>query len=162
MERGNNAERHSAHVLPTETPSGANGRRPNGQFERGNLVALKTGERSRQQFDLQATERRDLSDAILKQLGHTDMSAAPETLKRFVDGTTQAVLLRDSAFLRVIESGGAITSNGRQRAAYAVWLKARNAAAADLETLGLRAEPKPVSNIAEAAARLHDAKDVNP
>ena len=84
---------------------------------------------------------------------------APEGLKAAVDGAVQAILLRDGAFARVVESGGPISLRGRNRSAFRVWMEAGDRAERYLKLLGLERrahlldsrEPDPRDAIATAA-----------
>jgi hypothetical protein len=84
--------------------------------------ALNTAERSA--TFLAATEalRREISSALLRDAGHTERDA-PEALKRVAEGLAQSVLIRDSAFARIAEAGGPLTSADRGRRAFVVWEK---------------------------------------
>ena len=73
--------------------------------------------------------------------GHTDIDA-PEALRRVADGLGQSVLIRDSAFARVAEAGGPLTSSDRARRAFDVWFKATTAVERHARTIGLKRIPR--------------------
>lgn len=58
--------------------------------------------------------------AYLHQCGYREADA-PRDLADISTGLAQAVLMRDSAFARIADSGGPTTIQGRTRAAYPVW-----------------------------------------
>ena len=55
--------------------------------------------------------------------------------------------LRDSAYVRIVESGGPLTSNGRTRRAYGVWLSASDRVERHLRLISLEQVPKLASSL---------------
>src|ERR1700676_1395472 len=94
-----------------------------GRFTPGNKAALVTGAHSAAFWRAQEEARREIVRAVVEDAGHAP-DDAPRALRLAADGIAQAVLLRDAAFQRVVESGGPMTSAGRVRRAYQVWLTA--------------------------------------
>ncbi len=107
----------------------------------GNQTALVAGHRSAAFWKAQAAALRELEDAVLSDAGHSRESA-PEALKQAASGLAQAVTIRDSAFSRVSESGGPLTSAGRTRRALVVWVQACDRVERHLRLVGLKREPK--------------------
>ena len=68
------------------------------------------------------------------------------------DGLAQAMLVRDSAYLRMVEAGGPLTSSGRTRRAFLVWTAALDRTEKHLRLIGLRREPRPAQTLAEVMA----------
>jgi hypothetical protein len=119
--------------------------------------ALVTGERSEHvQASLEST-RREISLAVLRDAGHSD-DDAPEALRRVAVGFAQAVLMRDSAFVRVVEAGGPMTSSDRARRAFDVWLKSALVVERHARTIGLRRVPKPTVSPLDYLAGRVDAE----
>jgi len=122
-----------------------------GRFTRGNRAALLVGERSSAFWNACEGARRDIAAAVIADQGHS-AEDAPRALWLAADGLAQAVLLRDAAFLRVVESGGPLTASGRTRRAYAVWEASSDRVVAHLRLIGLRRVPKPSPSIHEYIA----------
>src|SRR3954453_8897289 len=78
----------------------------------GNDLALVTGAHSRRFWAGLHSEQQAVRRALLADQGHTEADA-PEALIHAIDGAVQAVLLRDSAFVWIAESGGPTTLRGR-------------------------------------------------
>jgi hypothetical protein len=107
--------------------------------------ALATNEHS--ELFRKATEaaRHEIAGAVLRDQGH-DEESAPEVLRHAAAGFAQSVLLRDSAFARVAEAGGPMTSGDRTRRAFEVWVKAATAAERLARVIGLQRVPKPAAS----------------
>src|SRR5262249_48311418 len=91
-------------------------RDPSGRFVVGNRAALVVGQHWNQFWQAQDGARREIVAAIIADAGHTTEDA-PRALTLTAEGIAQASLLRDAAFLRVVESAGPLTSSGRTRRA---------------------------------------------
>jgi hypothetical protein len=143
-------------------PSSANGqesgdRDERGRFAFGNRAAVTTGARSQAFWRAHAEARSAFVEAVLADRGFTPADA-PRALLAAADGAAQAVLLRDSAFARIAESGGPMTLRGRRRAAFTVWQGACDRAEHFLRLVGLdrRARPvDPLTAIREAVAEAN-------
>ena len=82
----------------------------------GNGLAVVAGHRSVAFWNEHERDRRALQRAVVEDAGQT-LATAPQALLLAADGLAQAVLVRDSAFARVCEAGGPLTSAGRTRRA---------------------------------------------
>src|SRR5687767_6093684 len=102
----------------------------------GNRKALVAGAHSAAFWEAQAAARQETTDAVIADAGHRP-DGAPRTLVLAADGLAQAVLLRDSAFLRLVESGGPLTSSGRTRRAFTAWQAAADRVERYIRLLGL-------------------------
>src|SRR2546422_296730 len=124
-----------------ETPLGDDGRLtdrdPSGRFARGNRAAFVTGSRSAQFWTAHGAAIRDIVRDVIEDAGYTT-DDAPRALRLAADGAAQAALLRDSAFVRVVESGGPMTASGRTRRAFAVWTTATDRLERHLRLVGLK------------------------
>ena len=121
-----------------------------GRFVRGNRAALVVGERSAAFWTQHEQARRDLRTAVIIDAGHREADA-PKALQLAADSIAQTTLLQASAFAHLVESGGPLTSSGRTRRAYAVWLTATDRLERGLRLVGLRRVPKPApSSFSEA------------
>lgn len=127
-----------------------------GHATKGNGLALVAGHRSAAFWAAEAEERRELQRVLVEDAGHS-LDTAPRALLVAADGLAQAVLVRDSAFARVVESGGPLTSAGRTRRAFAVWTQALDRVERHLRLLGLERQEKPTLTLAEHVARKASA-----
>jgi hypothetical protein len=121
-----------------------------GRFVAGNQAALVTGEHSEAFWNAQEGARRAIEAACLSDKGHT-VEDAPKALLFAVESISQAVLIRDAAFRRVVESGGPLTSKDRQRAAFTVWQAAVDRLERHLRLLTLERTARDVNDSIEAA-----------
>jgi hypothetical protein len=120
------------------------------QFRGSRGLALVTGEHSALFWAEHEQTRREIRDSVIVDAGHTPADA-PTALALLADGIAQASLVRDSAFFRIAESGGPLSSAGRARRAFAVWLQSSTQLTNALRLVGLRRVPKPgPRSIAEA------------
>ena len=129
-------------------PSGADGptsdRGADGRFLRSNRAALIVGARSAAFWAAQDDARREIRRDVLNDKGYTEIDA-PRALGIAADGIAQAVLLRDSAFLRMVESGGPLTHGDRARRSFGVWQSAGDRLERYLRLVGLDRAPKPTT-----------------
>ena len=95
---------------------------------------------------------------IIQDAGHTSQDA-PKALQLAADSIAQAVLLQRSAFTRVVESGGPITSSDRTRRAYVVWQSSTDRVERGLRLVGLRRVPGPAPSLHEALAAAQELGD---
>ncbi len=90
---------------------------------------------------------------MLTDRGHTDEDA-PRALRLAAEGIAQAVLVRNSAFARMVEGGGPLSSSGRERRAFAVWTAALDRLERHLRLVGIeRTAPKRI-DLARALSGL--------
>jgi hypothetical protein len=94
-----------------------------------------------------------LRQAIVEDAGHT-ADDAPRALLVAADGLAQAVLVRDSAFARVVQQGGPLTSTGRTRRAFQVWTAALDRVERHLRLVGLSRVPAPAETFAQGMRRI--------
>src|SRR5262245_54326122 len=110
-------QQHIDSDVVEQPPSGevgpASGRdQSTGRFTTGNSFALVVGHRSAAFWSAREEARQTLVESLIADAGH-DVADAPKALHVAADGLAQAVLLRDSAFARLVESGGPLTATGR-------------------------------------------------
>jgi hypothetical protein len=120
--------------------------------------ALLTGERSVVRWKAQSDAVRTIADAVVQDAGHAPPDA-PQTLQAAASGLAQALLIRDSAFERISEAGGPLTSAGRGRRAFVVWLAASQRVSELVRLLGVRRVPKPAPSLQDYLNGLPDAVD---
>jgi hypothetical protein len=132
-----------------------------GRFVRGNRASLFVGQRSLRFWASVDETRRERRAALLRDKGVTE-AEAPQALLDAIDGLVQAVLLRDSAFARIVESGGPATLQGRRRAAFNVWLLAAGRAENHLKLLGLERRSKRVPSPLEYWQQRQDRQSEEP
>lgn len=114
-----------------------------GHMIAGNQAALVVGHRSRRFWLQHAEAQREIRDAIITDAGH-EPGDAPRALELAADGAAQAALIRDAAFVRMVEQGGPLTTKQKTRAAFNVWCAALDRAERHLRLVGLRREPRPI------------------
>jgi hypothetical protein len=121
-----------------------------GRFVTANRAALVAGQHSAAFWQVHIDARRAIVEGVLSDAGHTP-DDAPRALQLAADGIAQAALMRDSAFSRVVQSGGPLTSAGRTRRAFGVWLVASDRLEKYLRLVGLRRVPRNAAATFEAA-----------
>jgi hypothetical protein len=119
-----------------------------GRWKPGNQARLLVGERSIAFWTSQEAVRREMVDAVLRDLGTTREDASVAVLA-CADSLAQACLVRDSAFLRLAENGGPLSASDRARRSFVVWAAAFDRALKAAITLGLERRPRKVPTIAE-------------
>jgi hypothetical protein len=120
-----------------------------------NALAVLVGVASARFWAEHEQARREVARAVVRDAGH-DESDAPEALRLAADSIAMAALVQQSAFLRVVASGGPLTSQGRTRRAFAVWLQASDRLERFMRLVGLRRVPKPAPSLDAAIAALGD------
>ena len=115
----------------------------------GNQAALVTGERSRAFWREHDEARRELREAIITDAGHDPDDAPPRALELAADSLAQAALVQGAAYHRMLEAGGPLTSAGRTRRAFAVWVRATDRLERHLRLLGLERAAKSTPSLAE-------------
>lgn len=133
----------------------ATDRGPDGKFVLRNTAAVNVGNRRARFIVEHEAAIRETRDAIVSDAGET-WGTAPKALQLASESAAQAVIIQQSAFARMVESGGPLTSAGRTRRAFAIWLQATDRLEKHLRLIGLRRQPRPTANIAEQFAQLHD------
>ena len=131
------------------------GRCAAGHVAGGNSFALVAGQHSSRFWAEHQAQRRGIVAAVVADAGHSP-DDAPCAFLLAADGLAQAALLRDAAFLRVVQSAGPLTSAGRTRRAYSVWLTASSRVTDHLRLVGLRRVPKTASTLAEYLTQRAD------
>ena len=122
-----------------------------GHVLRENRLAVVTGHLSARFWRDHVQARREIVESLIVDAGH-DPDNAPRALLVAVDGLAQSMLIRDSAFERVVEAGGPLTSSGRTRRAFNVWCAALDRTERHLRLIGLKREPKPGPSLDEYLA----------
>ena len=124
-----------------------------GRFQRGNRAALVIGTHSATFWRVHEEARLEIRRDVIADAGFTE-GDAPRALQIAADGIAQATLLRDAAFLRVAQSGGPLTSVGRTRRAFSVWLTSADRLEKYLRLVGLRRAPKPALSLPDYLRRI--------
>ena len=120
--------------------------------------ALVVGSHSRAFWVAQAQARQAIQDGVLRDVGHTP-DDAPEALRLAASSLAQAAIVQQSAFARLVESAGPLTSGGKQRRAFVVWLQASDRVERFARLVGLRRVPRPAPSLAEALADVRLPED---
>ena len=139
------------------------GRCARGHVLLANGLAVVTGATSAAFWREHDRARRELRDAIIADAGHTS-AYAPRALSLAAESIAQSVLVRDSAYLRMVEAGGPLSSSGRVRRAFTVWAAAVDRTERHLRLVGLRRTARTGPGLAEYLASLRDdeTKNVEP
>ena len=115
--------------------------------------ALVVGKGSRLFWQAHENERREVRRSVIADAGHTEADAHG-ALVIAAESIAQATLVRDAAYIRLVEAGGPLAASGRVRRAFIVWSSAVDRLERHLRLVGLRRVPKPApSSFAEAVAR---------
>jgi len=118
--------------------------------------ALLVGPNSRVFWQAQASVRDEIEQSLIRDAGHT-RDDAPEALRLAVSSIAQAAVIQQSAFARLIESGGPLTNRGRQRRAFNVWVAASDRLDRGLRLVGLRRLPQPIDPMDAVRAAVAEA-----
>jgi hypothetical protein len=113
-----------------------------------NGLALNVGAESTAFWAEHALARREIASAVMRDAGH-DEGDAPEALKLAADSIAMAALVQQSAFQRLVEARGPLSSAGRTRRAFVVWVQATDRLEKFVRLVGLRSVPKRVPSLAE-------------
>jgi hypothetical protein len=120
-----------------------------GRWVVGNRGALVAGADSTRFWAQAEAAQREIEAGLLQDAGH-GADDAPRALRLAVAGIAQAALVRDSAYQRLVESGGPLTSRGRGRRAFVIWLQASERLHRGLQLVGLERRTKPVTSLTAA------------
>lgn len=153
-----------ADTAPADLPMGEVGpltltrrqRAARGRFAVANTESVVVDKYSAAFWAAQDGARREIITSVLEDAGHR-VDDAPRALRLAAEGIAQATLLRDSAYARVVEAGGPLTSNGRTRRAFNVWLETLDRLERHLRLVGLKRASRR-TNIAEQFAQHHAAQ----
>jgi hypothetical protein len=118
----------------------------NGHLLPGNSRALLVGATSVAFWREHAAARREIAAALASDLGHS-VDDAPRALLTVLDSIAQAQLVRDAAYVRLVELGGPLSSAGKVRRAFEVWLAAVDRLERHLRLVGLERRAKPVPTL---------------
>lgn len=110
------------------------------QFIRSGLAAAKTLARSEQYWSAVEPLKQALVERIKTDLA-VDASSV-ETLLGLIDGYSEVRLFRKSMFLRLIDSGGPISTRGKTRGLYRAYLDALDREMKLAQILGLERRSK--------------------
>ena len=113
-----------------------NERDPKGRYTRDNTAHLGTLEHSSQLWRALEPLKQEIIGRVRTQLA-ADTDDAPETLLGVIDAYAEARLLRSSAFVRLSQLGGFMTSKGKARALLSTWGAAFDREMRAAERLGL-------------------------
>lgn len=152
---------------PLGTAGAATDRDHLGRFAVGNRLAVTVGHRTAAFWQAHADALREIRDEVIADAGFTD-DDAPRALKVAATGLAQAALVRDSAFERMVETGGPLTNADRQRRPFTTWKTAAATVERHLKLVGLHRAAKPALSFVEQMraataenerARQRDADD---
>ena len=115
-----------------------------GRFTHENTAHLGTLEHSMQLWAALEPLKQEMTRRVRRQLA-VDTDDAAETLLGVIDGYVEARLLRSSAFVRLSQLGGFMTSKGKARALLGTWASAFDREMRAAERLGLEPRSKDVT-----------------
>jgi hypothetical protein len=129
----------------------------------GNRTAVVVGQFSERFWAAEADARQAIRAAVVSAKGHTECDAPP-MLACTAESVAQSVLIRDSAYQRIAESGGPLASSGRVRRSFAVWCAAVDTLERATRLLGLERTAREIADplaelrraVAEANARREE------
>jgi hypothetical protein len=119
-------------------------------------TALVVGQRSVAFWRTEAGARREIRRGVIQDSGHTEEDA-PTALAIAAEGVAQAALVRDAAYLRLVESGGPLTASGRARRAFSVWREAADRLERHLRLVGIQRQARQVDPMAAVHAAVAEA-----
>lgn len=128
-----------------------------GRFIAGNPAHLEGLEYSQQLKAALAPLKRELIERVRGQLAAD--GDAPETLLGVIDMYCEARLLRSSAFVRMSQLGGFMTSKGKARALLKTWESAYDRELRAAERLGLERRARSVKSTREWLLDAHDERE---
>lgn len=131
-------------------------------FLPANPAGLVVGHRGRHFWREHDRMYRGTCEEIAVDLGHDSYDDAPAAARAAISGLAQAVLVRDSAYRRVVEDGGPLSSKGRVRRAAKVQQDYDRRAESWARQLGLKRKPKPTRSLAEAWKKPSNEFDGEP
>jgi len=126
-----------------------------GHVLKGNGLALVTGATSAAFWHEHDAARRELREAIISDAGHRPEDA-PRALIIAAESIAQSTLIRDSAYLRLVQGGGPLAASGRVRRAFVAWCAATDRLEKHLRLVGLRRAARPAPTLAEALAAVEE------
>jgi hypothetical protein len=106
-----------------------------------NTRALASGQCSAAFWRAHDAARSEIASAIVADAGHS-RDDAPRALTLAADAIAQATLVQQSAFLRMVESGGPLTTADRARRAFMVWLAATDRLERFVRLVGLKRQAR--------------------
>lgn len=115
-----------------------------GRFVAGNRASLIVGQRSVAFWEASRDALRQIRDDVVADAGFT-VEDAPRALLLAAEGIAQQTLIRDSAFDRVTEAGGPLTTNDRTRRAHKAWESATDRLDRSLRLVGLKRVAREIS-----------------
>jgi len=115
------------------------------------LNAGTTLKRSERFWAAVAPAKRELLERVRVDMGGVE--DAPETLLGLQDAYCEARLFRTSMFLRLVDSGGAITVKGKCRALYTAYLGAVDREMKLAQVLGLTRRAKRIDTVSDLVER---------
>lgn len=139
---------------------GATDRDQRGRFVHNNRAALVVGNRSAAFWRAADAAQHEIVSAIISDAGYSE-SDAPRALALAATSVAQSALIADSAFDRLVESGGALSSTGRARRSFLVWLSATDRKERNLRLVGLRRVPKAARSFAEFLSDTAQAEGID-
>ena len=139
-----------------------------GRFTPGNRASIVSGRNSASFWRDVAAIQKQREAEVFSDLGFThpddaepgqQKNPAPHVMLTVVRGLIQSELIRDSAFLRVVESGGVLSATDeRRRNAYRVWREAAEETLSHARQVGLERRTKQL-DYAQAFAAEADRGD---
>lgn len=118
--------------------------------------ALVVGQHAATFWHEQGEARQAIEHAILRDAGHTP-DDAPEALRLAASSIAMSALVQSSAFTRLVEGGGPLTTRGRTRRAYTVWLAASDRLERGLKLVGLTRKARPVDPLEAVRRAVEEA-----
>lgn len=132
-----------------------------GRFAAGNRAAVVVGEYSADFWRQHAAARDEIRRAVIADAGCTEADA-PRALSLAADSIAQAAFVRDAAYLRMVETGGPLSSKTRPRRAFVVWSAAVDRLERHLRLVGLRRVPRSAPSARDIMADIVARREREP
>lgn len=127
-----------------------------GHLIRGNMAAATAGHRSVRFWEAHEEDHRERVRAVLVARGEDPQDPDPGMLAA-AQGFAQAVIVRDSAYLRMAQEGGPLSSSGKVRRVFVVWKEASDKVLYHLAKLGLQRRAREVDPHEALRAAVEEA-----
>lgn len=132
-----------------------------GHFIQGNVAAVVSGSRSVQFWEEHDADKRERVREVLVARGEDPKDPDPGMLAA-AQGFAQSCIVRDSAYYRMAQEGGPLSSSGKVRRVFVVWKESADKVLRHLEKLGLRREPRPAPSLGEELERIRNRQEASP
>jgi hypothetical protein len=122
---------------------------------------LIAGEKSVLFWKAVAEQQGAIVRQVLQDQGYTEEDA-PEAVRQIAGTLAEAVLLKASAFQRIVELGGPMSASNHGRRAFDIWDTCSGKVLAAANKLGLQRVPRPAASLADVLGAHEDVGSLPP